>query len=145
MNHESGIEPSSNNHAVVVTDNEPMDIGPQPQQDPELHNPFEGNEMAKQLNEPLDDFLNRLRPSVTPVSSGPWIWIANPRYGRQSYGDVASLKQEGHRLLDNFASQRRNFEARNPSKHPGAITRMMRPQRVCSRRKLPSSLERRTY
>ena len=104
-----------------------MDVDTHPHQEPVLHNPWEGNEMAKQLNEPLDDFLKRLKPSATPISSGPWIWIANPRWERQGKCDVAGLEQEGHRLLNSFASRRRNLEAAGQQRHPGAITRMMGP------------------
>lgn len=113
----------------VVTDAALMNIDPQlPIQEPDLHNPYEGDEMAKQLHEPLADFLNRLRPSTTPFSSSPWIWIANPHSPTlpiTGKPDIATLKQEGHRLLQTFASQRRNLESRNPEKAPATITRMM--------------------
>jgi Domain of unknown function (DUF1917) len=127
MSRESNVTSSPTIHQEVVTDDDSMQIGPKPRQEPELYNPWEGDEMAKQLNEPLIDFLNRLKPSTTPVSTGPWIWIANPHAERQGKCDIPGLKQEGHRLLEIFASQRRDLEARYPDKQPGAITRMMRP------------------
>ena len=129
MNSDSSINltnpagPFQNAHLMEVdTDNEPR-------QEPELYNPYEGDEMAKQRHEPLLDFLNRLKPSITPLSLGPWIWIVYPHAKRCGKSDIAGFKQEGHRLLENFASQRRSLQARNPEKHAGAITRMMRAAR----------------
>jgi Domain of unknown function (DUF1917) len=111
-------------------DHDPMDIDSQPRQEAEQHNPWEGEEMAKQLNEELADFLNRLKPSTVPISSGPWIWIANSRSTkRHGESDIAGFKQEGHRLMADFMSQRRQLEERYPEKPPGTITRMMKPAR----------------
>ena len=95
-------------------------------QEAELCNPYEGDEMAKQLNEPLFGFLNRLKPSSTPIFSGPWIWIANPHAKRHGRSDVAGLKQEGHRMLESFTNQQRSLEARYPEKNPASITGMMK-------------------
>ncbi len=106
-----------------------LEVDSEPPPEPELYNPYEGNEMAKQLHEPLVDFLARLKPSITPLSLGPWIWIVYAHAKRCGKSDIAGLKQEGHRLLENFASQRRSLEARNPDSHPGAITKMLRAAR----------------
>ncbi len=131
MDHESSVNASPNNAAEVPRDCDPMDIDPPPRQEDkpeaEVHNPWEGDSMAKQLHEPLPAFLHRLPPSTTPLTSGPWIWIANPRSPRQGRCDIAGLKQEGHRLLSNFVSQRRYLEAKNPDKPQGVITRMTKP------------------
>jgi hypothetical protein len=124
--HENGVISSDDKHATTVIDDDMMDIDPQPRQETDLFNPYEGDEVAKQLNEPLADFLNRLKPSATPLSSGPWIWIAKPRSQREGRSDIAGLKQEGRRLLENFAGQRRGLEARYPERPPGTITRMMK-------------------
>jgi hypothetical protein len=44
-----------------------------------LYNPYEGQSCGRQLGESVDEFLHRLPPSTTPVSSRlPWIFIANP-------------------------------------------------------------------
>lgn len=115
--------------AECTKNGDPMEIDPRPRHEPELHNIYEGEEMAKQLNEPLADFLNRLKPSTTPISSGPWIWIANPYSKRPGKSDILGFKQEGHRLLENFASQRRLMEAKHPEKNAGSITRLMNPAR----------------
>jgi Domain of unknown function (DUF1917) len=114
-------------HSEPVIEGDPMCIDPKPTEEPELYNMYEGQEMAKQLNEPLSDFLNRLTPSKTPLSSGPWIYIANPHSKPLAKEDIAGLKQEGHRLLQNYVSQIRGVEAKHPEKNPGALTRMMKP------------------
>ena len=140
MEHASGVDSGAPHPTDVPSDKDPMDIDPpSPRQEPtpspaqELHNPYEGDPMAKQLHEPLPTFLSRLPPSTTPLSTGPWIWIANPNRhpNRQAQGkhDIAGLKQEGHRLLENFSAQRRQLEARHPEKPAGTITRMMKPAR----------------
>ncbi|EXJ85164.1 hypothetical protein A1O3_05839 [Capronia epimyces CBS 606.96] len=46
---------------------------------PRPQNFYEGQKNAKQLSELVADFLARLPPSTTTISTGgPWIWIANP-------------------------------------------------------------------
>jgi hypothetical protein len=47
---------------------------------PSLHNPYEGNSCARQLDETVDEFLKRLPPSSTRAKKleVPWIFIANP-------------------------------------------------------------------
>lgn len=45
----------------------------------DLHNPYEGDRYAWQLDETVDDFLARLPPSTTRVTAtDPWIIICNP-------------------------------------------------------------------
>src|SRR5438045_6428313 len=44
-----------------------------------LHNPYEGLCYARQLNETVEEFLERLPPATTRQSHKiPWIFIANP-------------------------------------------------------------------
>ncbi|KAF7505701.1 hypothetical protein GJ744_000550 [Endocarpon pusillum] len=137
MEHADSVDSGPAQSIDVTSDKDPMDIDlPSPRQEPspsptqELHNPYEGDPMAKQLHEPLPTFLSRLPPSTTPLTTGPWIWIANPHHHahRPAGGkrDIAGLKQ-GHRLLKNFSAQRRQLEARHPEKPAGTITRMMKP------------------
>jgi Domain of unknown function (DUF1917) len=127
--HANTPDASKDKHTECTADGDPMDVDPEPSQEREPYNPWEGDEMAKQLKEPLVDFLSRLKPSKTSASTGPWIWIANPYSKRQSKCDITGLKQEGHRLLDNFAGQRRSLMARYPERPPGTITKMMIPAR----------------
>jgi hypothetical protein len=126
-----------------------VDLSSHTEDNEPAQNHYEGIEMAKQLSESVSDFLARLPPSTTSVSSGgPWIWIANPypnasRSGYQKRNsprapetdasggrDIATFRQLGSRMLDDYRSRQDELAARMPERHPGAITRMMRPDRV---------------
>lgn len=94
------------------------------------YNPWEGDEMAKQLGETLDTFLARLPPSTTTITSGPWIWIANPTSPlRPLQIDVAGFKTSGNDLLEEYLDRKAKAEAQNPGKPPGAITHILKADR----------------
>lgn len=98
-----------------------------PKSDSELYNPYEGQETALQLNEPVDSFLRRLKPSSADPRLGPWIYCANfYAETRPSESDVAGFKQEGHRLLERMLAKREALASQfDPPKSEGAITRML--------------------
>lgn len=51
---------------------------------PKLHNPYEGQISAKQLNETMAAFLSRLPPATTDATPDiPWIYVANPFIPRE--------------------------------------------------------------
>ena len=104
------------------------------------YNYYEGIDLAKQLSESLPDFLHRLPPSQTSSSRGHWIFISNPHppLKKASSGklvtdpesrDVATFRQLGTRLLDDFLSAKEQVESQNPGKAAGTITRILRPER----------------
>ena len=96
----------------------------------EAFNPYEGEEMAKQLNETLDNFLSRLPPSTTTVEAGPWIWIANPFSShRPLQSDVGGFKTSGNELLEEYLNRKAKIVDQNPSKPASAITRKLKPDR----------------
>ncbi|EHY55364.1 hypothetical protein HRR83_008810 [Exophiala dermatitidis] len=124
--------------------------GPNPHRNTPPRNFHEGRWAAKQLSESIEDFLARLPPSTTTLSTakGPWIWIANP-YPRKhktsngagstkargdsetgDTGDIPTFKQLGSRLLDAYRSRKSSLESQHPEKPPGSITRMLAPDRV---------------
>ena len=106
-----------------------MDID-QPTLRTEGFNPYEGDLMAKQLHEKVEDFLMRLPPSTTSVSSGPWIWVANPHLSSQRQrSDVVSFKESGGKLLEYFRLRRLECEAKYPQQAPAAVTHAMRADR----------------
>lgn len=96
-------------------------------------NYYEGISTAKQLSETLDEFFERLPPSSTPKSQGPWIWIANPypsEHSRpESSADLGGFKQAGFNLLETYQTHREETEAQHPTKPAGSITRMMKAER----------------
>lgn len=82
----------------------------QPQLEP--YNPYHSLPGARQTNEPISHFLQRLPPAeaestIPPQHRPPWYWIANPRRsayptGRADTGDVATFTREGLALLQEF-------------------------------------------
>jgi hypothetical protein len=94
------------------------------------YNPWEGDDMAKQLDETLDTFLARLPPSTTTITSGPWIWIANPLSPQRPLQiDVAGVKTSGNELLEEYMNRKAKLEAENPGKPPGSMTRILKADR----------------
>lgn len=96
----------------------------------ELYNPYEGYPTALQIGESVDNFLRRLRPSASQADQ-PWIWCAN---FKTTYRDtdcrLAEFKQIGTDLLEQYTQKRKLLEESfDPPKHPGSITRMLRPDR----------------
>lgn len=94
------------------------------------YNPYEGQAHALQLKESVDDFLKRLRPSSCEIDES-WIWCANSQArDRSADGDIATYKQIGTRLLDDYLAKRQKLESSfKPPKHHGVITRMMGAER----------------
>lgn len=67
-----------------------------------LYNPYQGNPAGRQLSESLPDFLARLPPLTTSISSlgSPWIWIANPYSApRPLDQDLVALTINGTKIL----------------------------------------------
>lgn len=68
-----------------------------------LHNPYEGQVSAKQLNETMDHFLSRLPPATTDVTPDiPWIYVANPFIPREGGGGVEEAPAESGAQLNTF-------------------------------------------
>lgn len=66
---------------------------------PKLHNPYEGQVSAKQLNEAMSDFLARLPPATTDVTLNiPWIYVANPFIPREGGGVEEAPAESGAQL-----------------------------------------------
>ena len=117
-----GSRESDGTRTHMVVDDKPEDYEP--------YNPYEGDKMAKQLDETVDHFLGRLRPSETTVSSGPWIWVANPISGiRPLPHDIAGFKTEGNDLLEEYTNRKARLAENNPGKAAGTITKMLKADR----------------
>lgn len=70
---------------------------------PKLHNPYEGQVSAKQLNETMSEFLARLPPATTDVTLNiPWIYVANPFIPREGGGGVEEAPAESGAQLNTF-------------------------------------------
>ncbi|KAF2200835.1 DUF1917-domain-containing protein [Delitschia confertaspora ATCC 74209] len=95
----------------------------------DLHNPLEGMPEARQLNESISEFLQRLPPTSSTLDAvGPWIWIANPyREGqvkstREHAGD---LVERGSELLQRSCKKRRAIETANAGKAATMTKRLL--------------------
>ena len=76
------------------------------------HNPYEGKENAWQLNETVDEFLDRLPPTEDHETQDGWLWVANP-YARADQFEADYLKpelpkymQDGRELLERFLERK---------------------------------------
>lgn len=70
---------------------------------PKLHNPYEGQVSAKQLNETMAAFLSRLPPATTDVTPEiPWIYVANPFIPREGGASGEEAPGESGAQLSTF-------------------------------------------
>ncbi|KAI0389347.1 DUF1917-domain-containing protein [Xylariaceae sp. FL0594] len=61
-----------------------------------LHNPYASNKYARQPEESVDAFLNRLPPSTTEQTPGHnWIWIYNPYRKTKTQADAQNRQVPG--------------------------------------------------
>ena len=99
---------------------------------PVLRNPREGQAAAWQLDESIEDFVDRLRPSTsTRTDIGPWIWALNPHVEHHPVrSDFAGLKQRGSELLDKFQAFQKKTETQMHDKARSTITRKLTPKRA---------------
>lgn len=94
------------------------------------HNPYAGSPSALQLNESIEDFLQRLNPS-SPNTDEPWLWCAYFFATHQAEGgNVKIFRQVGLRMLEEFSAKRQRLEASFASpKVAGSITRILTAER----------------
>lgn len=101
-----------------------------------FHNAWEARPGGKKTAESISSFLTRLPPSRTTSSDmgDSWIWCANPYRTKHDTetgtdADTGGFTQAGHHLLEKFMERRQQLEEQNPDKVPGAITRMLGPDK----------------
>lgn len=62
-----------------------------------LHNPYAGVPYAWQLNETVDEFLERLPPKTTTITATtPWIFICNPYIPRVEKSQASNQASKGN-------------------------------------------------
>jgi len=111
-----------------------------------LYNPYTGLQYSRQLEESVEEFIQRVPPATTQISAlgyDPWIRIANPYYkstgklerGGSSSGDVeeegpsdedtdtARFLRLGVNLLQELTGLRHSIEKKNVGKAKAGITR----------------------
>ncbi|KAF2134827.1 DUF1917-domain-containing protein [Dothidotthia symphoricarpi CBS 119687] len=100
----------------------------QPSQALEQFNPRQGCSDSWQLGEAVDDFVRRLPPLTTSISTCDWIWAANPHRDPQdkpNYPRVADFKERGSSLLEQSLKVRRDTQNNNAGTAKGAVTRRL--------------------
>lgn len=105
----------------------------------QLHNPWEGQADAWQLHETVDDFLTRLPPVTTTLTTAPWIWVANPfREGRGKPGRnlVEQLTEQGHQLMAESQEIRRRIQSQDAAKAQKSTTRLINEESERLKQKL---------
>lgn len=116
-----------------------------PKEEVKLYNPYEGQICGRQLNETVEDFLERLPPQTTPCSDSiPWIYISNP-YRKAKLlehknkamgeappddkGDLELFVERGQKLLDGLRVLRKQLENQRPNAAKATITKAFNPKK----------------
>lgn len=87
---------------------------PEPQPKFDLFNPREGSYDSWQLGETPDEFINRVPPETTTVSTCPWIWVENPHrkpWDKSPSPQVEHFTDTGMELLQQSLSNRQKMQA----------------------------------
>jgi hypothetical protein len=101
---------------------------PVPSSELELFNPLEGQDDAWQLGESVDDFVRRLPPYTTSISTCPWIWAANPYRNPRDKSPpprVQDFTSRGMDLLEQSLQTRRNIQKEGARGPRGMVTRQL--------------------
>lgn len=96
-----------------------------------LYNPYEGLIYARQLKEPIEEFLQRLPPLTTLASeNGPWIRIANPHSPKRPLEqDLAGLTTAGEKILATFSAKKAEIEAEMTGRPKTTMARKITEER----------------
>ncbi|KAI4609952.1 hypothetical protein J4E83_008517 [Alternaria metachromatica] len=101
---------------------------PVPASNLELFNPLEGQDDAWQLGEPVDDFVRRLPPYTTSISTCPWIWAANPYRNPRDKSPsprVQDFTSRGTELLQQSLQTRRDIQKEGAKGPRGMVTKQL--------------------
>ncbi|KAH7392369.1 hypothetical protein DE146DRAFT_138492 [Phaeosphaeria sp. MPI-PUGE-AT-0046c] len=107
--------------------------GPQkrePSPYPVLFNPGQGSPDAWQLGESVDDFVRRLPPFSTSISTCTWIWAHNPHFDVRDKNKVVShrvdeLRNRGSELLGRSLQARQELQSRYLHGPKAALTQSL--------------------
>jgi len=101
---------------------------PVPASNLELFNPLEGQDDAWQLGEPVDDFVRRLPPYTTSISTCPWILAANPYRNPRDKSPsprVQDFTSRGTELLQQSLQTRRDIQKEGAKGPRGMVTKQL--------------------
>ncbi|MCJ1285072.1 hypothetical protein MMC26_004410 [Xylographa opegraphella] len=100
-----------------------------------LYNRYEGQIFARQLDETVSDFLERLPPLSSQRSHvGDWIFIANPySTARPTSENWTKTKEQGAGILADFETRRADVEASLKGRPAQTVTKKVNPLRETAR------------
>ncbi|KAI8938647.1 hypothetical protein NX059_004517 [Plenodomus lindquistii] len=101
---------------------------PEPQPRLELFNFREGSHDAWQLGESVNDFVNRLPPDTTTISTCPWIWVENPHRDprdKSAFPRVDHFTDGGMELLEQSLSTRQQIQANGAGVPKGMVMKSL--------------------
>jgi elongation factor P--beta-lysine ligase len=110
----------------------------EPDNEDDVHNPYENVASARQVHESVESFLKRMDPiTIGPsLENTTWIWIADFKqsspYRIDSEEDVpqhAEFMKRGKALLHAFRETRDEFEQRYQGSSEAFVGRKLKPQR----------------
>ncbi|KAL8925161.1 MAG: hypothetical protein Q9208_003666 [Pyrenodesmia sp. 3 TL-2023] len=112
-----------------------------------LYNPYKGLVNARQLEESVLDFLQRLPPLTTPVSKDcPWIFIANPHASsRPTDKDQGAYRLAAEEMLEEFTQKKEDIEKSMAGKAQSSITRKLTPLRKALEEKLLAKAKEKSF
>ncbi|ENH99823.1 hypothetical protein COCC4DRAFT_44940 [Bipolaris maydis ATCC 48331] len=94
----------------------------------ELFNRLQGQRDAWQLGESVDDFIRRLPPLTTSMSTCPWIWAENPfrnPHEKPPCPHAADFTNRGMRLLQESLEIRRKIHELGATQPKGSVTKQL--------------------
>jgi hypothetical protein len=102
----------------------------EPSPEPVLFNPGQGSPDAWQLGESPDDFVRRLPPLTTSVSTCSWIWVHNPHFDRRDKEKYMShradeFRNRGSELLGQFIQTRQQIRNESLQGPKAKVTRLL--------------------
>lgn len=88
-------------------------------------------EYARQLNELVEDFLQRLPPLTTPaLKNDPWIRIANPHFAKRPLEEnLAGLTAAGEKILSDFSARKAEIELEMAGRPQSLMARKLTDER----------------
>ncbi|KAL8771779.1 MAG: hypothetical protein Q9209_002970 [Squamulea sp. 1 TL-2023] len=132
---------------IAATNREKLEAASAPPPDKPLYNPYEGSICGRQLNESVEEFLKRLPPLTTTVSSEyPWIFIANPHAtSRPTDKNQTSFMKAAEEMLRDFSEKNNEIEASMAGKAKASVTRKLTPLRKALENDLLAAAKKRHF
>jgi hypothetical protein len=107
----------------------------------ELFNFREGQSDAWQLGESVEDFIKRLPPYTTSMSTYPWIWAENPYRNprdKSASPQIDYFTSRGMELLEESLQKRHDIQAEGAHGPRGMVTRLLNQESKALQQRIAS-------